>query len=138
MSAPAVAVLANGKDSVKMFAAWKDQRTGDANVYWTSSESQNFTDDAPVHDKSDGEQNHPSLAVDSSGNVWVAWEDARSRRQQIRVRSSATNGDRVASADEDSNAGFPSLAANGGVVAVAYETKRERTDAVVFRLLQAR
>ena len=133
MSAPAVAVLADGK---KFVAAWKDKRTGEPNVFWTASSSLNFSDDEPVHDKLDGEQNHPSLAVDQSGNVWVAWEDSRSRHQQIRVRSSADASDRAVSDEHDGKASFPVVASNAKIVAVVYEAKRDRKESVVFRLLQ--
>jgi hypothetical protein len=136
MSAPAVAVSAEGK---KFVAAWMDKRAGkdDLNVYWALSDRPVFAEDSPVHDETKGLQNHPSVAFDRSGTAWVAWEDGRSDIQAIRVRSSAPSSkDRPLSDPSEGAAGFPALAAGGGIVGVAYETKPGEEPQVRFRLVE--
>ncbi len=130
MSAPAVAVFADGK---KFAAAWKDKRTGEPNVFWTVSDKPSFSGDELLHDSLAGDQNHPSLAIDSAGTLWAAWEDQRSHLQRIWVRASA-DGDagRAISDEREGKAGFPVVAAGGKTVAVVYESK----NAAVFRRLQ--
>ena len=133
MSAPAVAVFADGK---KFAAAWKDKRTGEPNVFWAASTDASFSQDDLLNGEMKGEQNHPSIAMDSSGTIWAAWEDNRSGHQQIWARSSSTtDSERPVSERSDGKASFPVVACNAGLIAVAYEAKKERKDAVVFRLL---
>jgi hypothetical protein len=138
MSAPAVAVSADGK---KFAAAWMDKRAGkdDQNVYWALSDGPRFAQDAPVHEETKGAQNHPALAFDKGGNVWVAWEDKedpRSGSQAIRIRSSASvSKDQLLSDPAEGAAAFPALAAGAGIVGVAYETSQEGEPRVMFRLV---
>jgi hypothetical protein len=136
MSAPAVAVLADGK---KFVAAWKDKRTGEPNVFWAMSDTPSFSQDDLVHRDMKGEQNHPSITMDSSGTVWAAWEDSRSGHQQIWARSSsASNSERLVSDRSEGKASFPVVTCNAGLVAVVYEAKKDHKDAVVFRRLDRR
>ena len=133
MSAPAVAVWANGK---KFAAAWKDRRTGEPNVFWAVSDTPSFSQDDLLHSDMKGEQNHPSIAVDSSGTVWAAWEDSRLGVSQIFARSSSASfSERPVSEQSGGKASFPVVACNAGLVAVVFEAKKDRKDAVVFRLL---
>ena len=136
MSAPAVAVSPDGK---KFAAAWKDVRTGrsDPHVYWSISDSPNFTQDAAIDFVARAKQDHPTIALDSSGTAWAVWEDTRSGRQRIWYRSS-TDGDsgRPVSEPREGEASFPVVAASAGYVAVVYEVANHGTSSVVFRLLQ--
>lgn len=122
MDAPAVAVSNDGK---KIAVAWMDKRSGGNNrdVYWTIGISGKFAPETPVHDTNQGLQGHPSLVFDRKGTAWCAWEDARSGPNSPRiyaVNSRTTVNFRV-SEDGEGKAGFPSLAAAGDRVAVAYE-----------------
>lgn len=135
MSAPAVAVSPDGK---KFAVAWKDVRTGrnDPHVYWSISDSPNFTKDAAIDIESRAKQDHPTIAIDSSGTVWAAWEDTRSGRQRIWSRSSAP-GDpgRAISNGNEGEASFPVIARNAGLVAVVYELSNRGKNSVSFRLI---
>jgi hypothetical protein len=128
MSAPAVAVSRDGK---RFVAAWKDIRAGEPNVFWSISDTPSFTTESMVHDETRGVQDHPSVALDDSGIAWVAWEDARSGRSRIYARTS-NDGDRelLVSDAAEGVAAYPTIAAGGGLVAVAYEVERNRTMAV--------
>jgi hypothetical protein len=135
MSAPAVAVSPDGK---KFAAAWKDVRTGrdDPHVYWSISESPNFTADAAIDFVARAKQDHPTIALDSSGTAWAVWEDARSGRQRVWHRSSR-DGDSGSAVSEtrEGDASFPVVAANAGFVAVVYERSDHGKNSVAFRLL---
>jgi hypothetical protein len=135
MSAPAVAVSPDGK---KFAAAWKDVRTGrnDPHVYWSISDSPNFTSDAAIDFVARAKQDHPTIAFDSSGTAWAVWEDTRSGRQRIWHRASrdGDNGGPVSEAREG-EASFPVVAANAGVLAVVYETSNHGKSSVAVRLL---
>ena len=137
MSAPAVAVSPDGK---KFAAAWKDVRTGRnaPHVYWSISDSPNFTKDSAIDFESRAKQDHPTITIDSAGAVWAVWEDTRSGRQRIWVRSSAAadTGQAVSDAHEG-EASFPVVAANAGLVAVVYETGSHDKKSVKFRLLDS-
>lgn len=136
MSAPAVAVSPDGK---KFAAAWKDVRTGrnDPHVYWSISDSPNFTKDAAIDFESRAKQDHPTVTIDSSGTVWAVWEDTRSGRQRIWYRSSAPDdpGGPI-SEPHEGEAGFPVVASNAGLVAVVYEAANHAKSSVVFRLIE--
>ncbi|MCZ6675876.1 MAG: sialidase family protein [Candidatus Poribacteria bacterium] len=131
MSAPAVAVSPDGK---QFAAAWKDVRTGEAKVYWSTSDRPRFFSDAPVHQTFRGEQNHPSIAIDASGTVWMAWEESQPGSQRIWLRSSAgEDTGRPISDPSEGWASFPVVACNAGRVAVVYETDKSGDSAVMFR-----
>ena len=135
MSAPAVAVSADGK---KFAAAWKDVRTGTNSVYWSISDSPTFTKDSPVHSKFGVEQNHPSIAFDSSETIWVAWEESQLKSQKIWIRSSVdADKGRALSDENDGWASFPTVASNGGIVGVVYETEKDAERGVTFCLIES-
>ena len=133
MSAPAVAVSESGN---KFAAAWKDVRTGEPNVYWTISDKPEFAPGQLVHDQTQGKQDHPSLCIDVTGTVWVAWEDSRGGRQEIWIRSSRDDnaGQRLGDPRE-LGASFPSIAAGKNLVAVAYESHSKDSKTIQFRLI---
>jgi hypothetical protein len=136
MSAPAVAVSPDGK---KFAAAWKDVRTGrnDPHVYWSISDSPNFTKDAAIDFVARAKQDHPTIAFDRSGTAWAVWEDTRSGRQRIWHRSSAPDdpGGPI-SEPREGEASFPVVAANAGFVAVVYEAANHGKSSVIFRRLE--
>ena len=136
MSAPAVAVLGDGK---KVAAAWMDARTkkGERKLYWSISESQRPKKETPLDAASTSQQDHPALAFDASGTVWVAWEEGKRSDQRIRFRSSAESS-KPAQASDDSHgeAAFPSIAAGGGVVCVVYEAGEQKQEIVYFRRVE--
>jgi hypothetical protein len=136
MSAPAVAVSADGK---KLAAAWKDLRTGrnDPRIYWAISDNPNSFDDSPIDFEPRAKQNHPSIALDGRGTVWVAWEDTRSGTQRIWGRTSV-EGDLGAPISDlsEGEASFPAVAANAGIIAVVYETANRGKKSIMFRLLE--
>jgi hypothetical protein len=133
MSAPAVAVSDNGN---KYAAAWKDIRTGEPNVYWTISDKPQSADGQLVHDETKGKQDHPSLCIDASGTVWVAWEDARSGHDEVWIRSSR-EGDagRRLSEPGAAAATFPAITTGQDLVAVVYESQHNDRKSVQFHLI---
>jgi hypothetical protein len=136
MSAPAVALSADGR---KLAAAWMDRRRGaeDPNVFWAISDSPAFGTDAMLHDRPRGVQDHPCLAMAADGTVWAVWEDSRTGRQRVWVRSSAkADAGRELSGPGEGEASYPAVACNAGLVAVVYEGRQGRTPAVFFRLLK--
>ncbi len=133
MSAPAVAVSTDGN---KFAAAWKDVRMGEPNVYWAISDTPRFHQESLVHEETEGKQDHPSLAFDSRGTVWVAWEDNRGGVQRIWVRSSqATDEGRAISDLGELPASYPVVVAGSGLVAVVYESGKRRQKSTQFQLI---
>jgi hypothetical protein len=122
MDAPVVAVSSDGK----MGAAWMDQRAGGGNrdVQWTMGQRGTFAAEKRVNDDGDGNQGHPSLVFDGSGTLWCAWEDARkgADKQRIYAADFHTKKNVQVSSDAEGKCAFPSLAAGGDVLGVAYET----------------
>jgi hypothetical protein len=135
MSAPAVAVSADG---TMLVVAWKDVRTGEPNVYWAASAGPSFSRDALLHEDTRGEQNYPSVTVESSGAAWAVWVDKRPERQRVWARPSTENarGQEV-SEQADGAVDYPVVAAGGGLVGVVYEAKKEGKNVVMFRLLKS-
>lgn len=80
----------------KFAVAWKDMRKKEPNIYWSISNNPKFKREAMVHSTAKGEQDHPSLAIDRSGSVWVAWEDTRTGKRAIRIRSDREDGAELA------------------------------------------
>lgn len=118
--APALAV---SPDAKVVAAAWVDLRMGpdDRNVFWTFGEPGKFPMESPVHEDRRYYQGHPSLAVDAAGTAWCCWEDGREGAQRVFFASSSYKGNfRVGPKTEEKGA-FPSAAAAGKRVAVAYE-----------------
>ncbi|HZN41051.1 MAG TPA: hypothetical protein VFD82_19750 [Planctomycetota bacterium] len=122
MDAPVVAVSSDGK----IGAAWMDTRAGGGNrdVQWTMGQRGTFAAEKRANDESDGIQGHPSLAFDGKGTLWCVWEDARAGadKQRIYAADFGTKQNVQVSADSEGKCAFPSLAAGGDVLGVAYET----------------
>ena len=135
MSAPAVAVSQYGK---RVAAAWKDVRKGSPRVWWASGPDATFAGDAPVDEK-DAERNHPSVAVETDGTFWIAWEEGRDAQSRVRARSSS-KGDKprdVAAANEGVPAD-PVVACGAGLVVAAWETTGRAGAGVHVRVLADR
>jgi hypothetical protein len=133
MSAPAVAVSDNGN---KYAAAWKDIRTGEPNVYWTISDKPESAEGQLVHDETTGKQDHPSLSIDASGTVWVAWEDARAGHDEVWIRSSRTDDtSRRLSDPGDAAASLPTIATGNDLVAVVYASQHKNRKTIQFHLI---
>jgi hypothetical protein len=135
MSAPAVALSRDGK---KFAVAWKDVRTGrnDPHVYWGISESPGSFTDAPIDFQPKVKQNHPSMAFDSGGEAWVAWEDTRSGTQRIWARKFGDDKSSAPVSDvAEGDASFPSAASNSDIVVVAYEAVHQGQKTIRLRVL---
>lgn len=80
--------------SGNIYVAWDDSRDGDKNIYFSKSVDGGLTwsDDKRVDDDTNnGTQVNPSLGVDGSGNIYVAWQDSRNGATDIYF-SKSTNG----------------------------------------------
>lgn len=130
MSAPAVAVSTKHK---KFAIAWKDMRQKEPNIYWSISDNPKFKGEEMVHSSAKGEQDHPSLAIDRSGNVWVAWEDTRTGKRAIRIRSDREDGVELAiTGPADKPASYPVVASSGDTTAVVFEAGHGKNKDVRF------
>ncbi len=118
--APALAV---SPDAKALAAAWVDLRQGpeDRNVYWTIGEPGKLSAESAVHEDRRYYQGRPTLAVDASGAAWCCWEDGREGIQRIFFASSSVRGNFRVGAPAEERGAFPSVAAAGKRVAVAYE-----------------
>ena len=121
MDAPAVAVSNDGK---KIAAAWMDMRAGNRDVQWTIGVAGKFAPETTVHDDTKNTQGHPSLAFDTEGTAWCAWEDSRGgvNDQRIYAADSKSKKNVAVSAAGEGKCGYPSLATGAGVMGVAYES----------------
>ena len=130
MSAPAVAVSSKHN---KYVIAWKDMRKGEPNIYWSMSTKPDFSNESLVHDTTRGQQDHPSLAIDSTGNAWIAWEDSRSGKHAIRARR---EGEPELLVTAGPNASFPVIACGDGTVGIVYESGQRSEKRVYFTALK--
>jgi hypothetical protein len=128
--APAVASSADGK---VLAAAWMDRRDleHDANIYWSFGPPGKFGRDTDCHDDRRYIQRRPALAIDADGVIWCAWEDARLSTQRVFFTHSKTESNIPLGDAKEGGGSSPSLASNGGKVAIAYQFG----DGVGFRVL---
>ena len=133
MSAPAVAV----SHKHKTFAvAWKDMRKGEPNIYWSISDKPNFKSEERLHGVTKGEQDHPSLTIDDRGAVWIAWEDTRSGKREVWVRSNQpAHTERRISSSAAAPASYPVLASGSGMVAVVFESGKGPEKQIRFKTI---
>lgn len=78
-----------------VYVAWQDQRNGNYDVYFATSTDSGTTWSTNVKvndDSGTSAQYKPSLAVDASGTVYVAWEDNRNSNYDIYFASSTDSG----------------------------------------------
>jgi RHS repeat-associated protein len=72
---PAIAIGADGW----VYAAWADARSGDNDIYFSRRDPATgaWTASVRVNNVTTGSQAQPALTVDTTGNVYVVWSDAR-------------------------------------------------------------
>ena len=118
MSAPAVAVSRDGK---KLAVAWMMEQTGgNLDVLWTAGA------EAVMTAKNDGDQNHPTLAVDDKGVFYSTWMDLRGGKPRVWGRTSDKGAkDEPISSDDDGDAYYPVVASGGGLTVVVYEAGKD-------------
>lgn len=130
---PSLAVYANET----LYAAWQDDRNGDpADIYFANSTDGGMTWSNPnVRINSDvvgSWQFVPTIAVDSIGNVYVAWEDFRNGDYDIYFAMSSDGGAtwtdpnvRISTDITNASQRNPTIAANpNGNIYVAWEDDR--------------
>ncbi|MGQ9582433.1 MAG: fibronectin type III domain-containing protein [Thermoplasmatota archaeon] len=124
--------------SGKLHAIWQDTRSGSARIYYANSTDNGTSWSASVlvNQTSTGQQYVPSLAVDSSGNIHVAWEDTRTAGAHIYYARSTDGGASFGAAKKiDSSSGtarYPCVCvSSGSKVTVAWEDTRN-TKADIF------
>ena len=67
--------------------AWDDEREGNSDVMLSWSEDGEWSEDLELHDASGaGQQTHPSIAMDSKGNLHVAWIERAEVNGPTRLR----------------------------------------------------
>ena len=123
-------------DGTKFAVAWKDVRTGEPNVYWAISEKPGFDQESLAHEETEGEQDHPSLAINGTGMTWVTWEDERGGHRRVWVRSSqpADKGRAISGMDE-APASYSAIATGSQLVAVVYESGKQNLKNIRFRMI---
>jgi hypothetical protein len=103
----------------------------DADVFWTYGAPGKFKPDTSCHDDRRYQQRRPTIAIDADGTVWCAWEDSRQTIQRVFFTWSKTEFNVPLADPKDLPSNWPSLASNGGKVAVAYQLGKD----VAFRVL---
>ncbi|NLF13385.1 MAG: hypothetical protein GX597_16495, partial [Anaerolineaceae bacterium] len=91
--------LAYDPGSGRLYAVWQDHRSGDYDIYFSSSTDggQNWlASDKQVSldppNSPDADQLNPSIAVAPSGNIYVVWQDKRNGNDDIYIARSQDGG----------------------------------------------
>jgi len=126
---PSLAVSPSGG----LVVAWEDRRAGNWDIYAANSSDSGVTWSPDVRVDSDvgvSDQTDPDLAMDSFGTLYAVWKDRRNDAGDVFLATSATSGVSWAT-DVRVNSDaltvlqeFPSVAVDGGTVAVAWEDRR--------------
>jgi hypothetical protein len=90
-SEPAIAVDNSGT----IYLAWTDNREGDDDIYFAYSNDGGNTfsiNKKVTDDGTDAAQSKPSIAVDNTGSIYVAWQDEREGGFDIYFASSIDDG----------------------------------------------
>jgi hypothetical protein len=113
-----------------VYSAWEDEREGEKKIYFARStdEGLSFQQNIRVDDSPGGAVAiEPSIAVDSSGTVYVAWADDRDGSgPRIFVASSTTNGESFGGSSRvNASVGAydfrePAVATSGGKVGIGW------------------
>jgi hypothetical protein len=133
---PSIAVDASGN----VYVAWHDSRNGNDDIYFAKSTDggASFGTNLRVDDSLSGDQNDPSIAVDASGNVYVAWRDSRNGDFDIYFAKSTDGGASFGTnlrVDDSLGGGQydPSIAVDAsGNVYVAWRDHRNGIDDMYF------
>jgi hypothetical protein len=131
--APAAAFSPDGKT---FGAAWMDRRDveRDADVYWAFGPPGKLSPDTDCLDDRRYQQRRPTLAIDADGAVWCAWEDGRLTTLRVFYTHSKTDLNFLLGDSKEGSGSWPSIAAGGGKVAIAYQLAKD----VGFRILVTR
>lgn len=125
-----------------IYVAWVDRRNGDPDIYFTYSEDSgdSFLPNKRVNDdKNMSDQYAPSIAVDDTGNIYIAWEDYRNDDMDIYFANS-TDGGNTFSANKKVNDDIfnafqysPQIGADGdGLVYIVWEDSRNGRNDIYF------
>jgi len=130
---PAIAVALNED----VYVVWRDPRTPakGLDIYFSKSSDRGatWTPSFNINDDSgSANQQDPTIAVDVSGNIYVAWTDSRNANSQPDIyatRSTNAGASFAANVKVNDDLGaaiqwVPSLAANGGKIVTAWADSR--------------
>ena len=119
-----------------LYVAWDEDVVGNRSVFLTRStdKGQTFATPVRVANGASGNQTNPALTVDSSGTLFLAWEDRSGGDSDISVAKStgAWNSFGAPAKASDGLGGSdqigPSVVLSGGTVYVAYEDRQSDRD----------
>jgi hypothetical protein len=103
----------------------------DADIRWVFGPPGKLSQDTECLDDRRYQQRRPALAIDADGTVWCAWEDSRLTIQRVFFTNSKLDGNIPIGDPKDVSSSWPSIAASGGRIAVAYHSGKD----VGFRIL---
>ncbi|MCK5291757.1 MAG: hypothetical protein KAR39_07055 [Thermoplasmata archaeon] len=118
---------------------WQDMRSGGSSVYFSKSidKGSTFSPNRRVDDGSAGAMN-PTIAIDETGYIVVAWEDTRGANRSIYFSNSTSQGlsfspNQEVRDDEAGNVGSPSMTMDrNGYVYLAWSDTRNIGDQDIF------
>lgn len=132
---PSIAVGSSGT----IYVAWEDERYGDWDIFFAKSTDGGETWTEPnirvCNDTTNASQGKPTIAVDSSDNIYVAWEDERNGDLDIYFANSTDGGAtwtdpdvRVSTDTTNATQKAPTIAAGStGTVYLAWQDFRHPT-----------
>jgi hypothetical protein len=131
--APAAAFSPDGKT---FGVAWMDRRDveRDADIYWSFGPPGKLSADTDCLDDRRYQQRRPAIAIDGDGAAWCAWEDGRLSGLRVFYTHSRTDLNIPLGDAKEGSGSWPSVAAAGGKVAIAYQLGKD----VGFRILVTR
>lgn len=130
-------VVATHQDFVSVI--WQDMRTGGSAAYFSKSidKGSTFSPNIRVDDGSAGAMN-PTIAIDETGYIVVAWEDTRGANRSIYFSNSTSQGlsfspNQEVRDDEAGNVGSPSMTMDrNGYVYLAWSDTRNIGDQDIY------
>ncbi|MBI4835381.1 MAG: hypothetical protein HY811_11280 [Planctomycetes bacterium] len=88
-SSPSIAIDENGN----IYASWTDERNGHPDIYFSKSTDSGATFGANIKvNDNNASASKPSMALDSNGNILIAWQDERNGNPDIYFAQSANGG----------------------------------------------